>query len=558
MGLYKCLVSISIFITVISILTSNVYGAVKFKDVPENHWAFKAIAEISEKGLIVGDASGNFKPDAPIDKFETTRILAKYIGYKFTNVTEEERAYYRKAYDKNKAIITQYAKPFTKWKSAYDYEIAFLLEKEIYTVEDLSQFIVKDANGVQQFRALSRQEAAVYLVKLMGLKSEALSGSYNMNLADDADIKRIYKPYVYYSLKAGIINSEEGGIFKPNGWVTRALMSLFLYNSLNCIDKSEAQKPVANSPSVTQIISLTGNITKVYPEQNSIQITSGSGMDIYQLSPETSIYVDSFLKTRGDLKEGMAVKAVLANGKIIDIQAFGLSTNNSIVPVSNRQISTVEGILKDIRFEESGIAVDLTLINPDGKPGETKTFVLDKNHTIARLGAEISAEDLKSGDVVIADISGGVCLRLLLAERDREIRSGTLLEKKTANDVNILLVKDQNGSVFELKIDEQTKILRQNNQVNYAGLRIGDMIDAYCTYDRLTSVSAHGLKTELTGALLEILIASDNQSIVLTTEDGQNRRFYIIPEKVDVYKLRIGTKVRISLDSWEVEAILQL
>ncbi|MDR2648909.1 MAG: S-layer homology domain-containing protein, partial [Clostridiales bacterium] len=150
----------------VPVFSSVVYGGVKYKDVPENYWAFREIFDISDKGLIVGDASGNFRPEAPIDKFETTRILAKSIGYKYTNVTSEDRAYYKRAYDKNKSVITQYAKPYATWKSAYDYEISFLLEKEIYTVEDLSLFIVKDANGVQQYRALSLQEAAVYLVKL--------------------------------------------------------------------------------------------------------------------------------------------------------------------------------------------------------------------------------------------------------------------------------------------------------------------------------------------------------------------------------------------------------
>ena len=117
------------------------------------------------------------------------------------------------------------------------------------------------------------------------------------------------------------------------------------------------------------------------------------------------------------------------------------------------------------------------------------------------------------------------------------------------------MVKDQNGSVFELTVDEKAKILRQNNPVNSSDLRVGDMIEAYCVYDRLTSISAQGFKTEITGVLREILITADSQSIILHTDDGQDRRFYIIPDKVDIYGLRIGMRVCINLDSWEVEAI---
>ncbi|MDR1559134.1 MAG: S-layer homology domain-containing protein [Clostridiales bacterium] len=563
MGFHRQLLGFLGVFVLMSIFASVVYGGVKYKDVPETYWAFSEISEISDKGLIVGDASGNFKPEAPMDKFETTRILAKSMGYKYTNVTSEDRAYYKQAYDKNKSIISQYAKPYIKWKSAHDYEIAFLLEKEIYTVEDLSGFIEKDENGVQQYRALSRQEAAVYLVKLMGLKTEALTAKYNLTPpADDSDIKKSYKPYVYCLIEKQIEGVDDEGKFNPNNWVTRAEMAVMLQKSLDynaSADSADQDLSDAGADEefteATQIVSLTGSITKFYPEFDSVQISSGSAMNIYKLATDANIYVDSFLKTRANLKTGMSVKAVLANGKLVDLQAFSLSIDSSIVPVSNRQVSTVRGVLSEIRHEDSGIAIDLSLIDQDGKPGESKTFVLDKNCKITRDGAETGADTLAAGDVVTADISGGICLGLILEKRDREIKSGTLLEKKVSDKGNILTIKDQSGLMYDLIVDSGASILRQNVSADYADLRMGDMIDAYCAFDRLTSISAKGIKTELIGVLTELLISADSQSVVLKTGEEQGRRFYIISDKVDAYSLRVGAKMRVNLDSWEVEAV---
>jgi len=563
MALSRSLLNVPVILVLVLAFTINVYGAVKYKDVPGTYWAFNEIIDVSDRGLIVGDASGNFKPDAPIDKFETARVLAKSMGYKYTNVSEEERLFYKQAYEKNKSIIAQYAKPYIKWKSAYDYEIAFLLEKEIITVEDLSQFIVKDANGIQQYRALSKQELAVYMVKLMRLKSEALAGKYDMNLPDDADIKKAYKPYIYYLLQSDILNVDEEGKINPNERVTRAELSVILSGSLKYIENINEQPvqdttvtPTAlKSASTTQIISLTGNITKFYPESDSIQIYSGSSSNIYKLASNSSIYVDSFLKTRTDLREGMSVKAVLSDNQLIDIKASSLSLKSSIIPVSNIQVATVEGILSEIRIDESGVAIDMLLMNQDGRPQESKTFVLDKNCIIEQDGAVIGADKLVSGDVVIADISGGICLGLTLEQRNGQIRSGVLLKKNISGNTNILEIKEQSGSLFELAVDGQTNITRQNSQAKIEDLRIGDLINVYSASDRLTSVSAQGFKTDLTGTILEIHIASDEQFITLNTADGIEKNAYIIPGIIDVYTFRIGMKVHLNLDSWDIESV---
>ena len=455
MGLNRYMIAVTTAAVLLLMCTVTVYGAVKYKDVPETYWAYNEINDVSDRGLMVGDASGNFRPGDPIDKFETARILAKVMGYKYTNVSAEELAYYRQAYGKNRDVIAQYSAPYVKWKSAYDYEIAFLLEKEIFTVEDLSQFVVKDANGVQQYRALSKQEAAVYMVKIMGGKSEALAGSYDLALADDADIKASYKPYVYYLFSIGILNQDENGQFRPNEMVTRASLAVMLSDSLTYIDRhgDNALNPQAPAAvDATQVVSLTGSITRFFTDTDSVQITSGSVSNTYKLASDVNIFVDSFLKTRNDLKEGMAVNAVLSGGQIIEIQASSVSLGNSVIPVSNRQASTVEGTVNDIRSGDSGVAVDLSLIGPDGRPGGSKTFVLDQNCKITKDGQNISTDSIKPGDMVMADISGGICLNLTLENPSAEL-TGTIQEIHISASEQSIVLKTDDGIMKTLYIE---------------------------------------------------------------------------------------------------------
>ena len=49
-----------------------------FKDVPNDHWAVKAIEELAERGIIKGYPDGIFKPDEPITRAEAAIIQQRY------------------------------------------------------------------------------------------------------------------------------------------------------------------------------------------------------------------------------------------------------------------------------------------------------------------------------------------------------------------------------------------------------------------------------------------------------------------------------------------------
>jgi len=51
-----------------------------FGDVPSAHWAWSDIERLKRSGLMIGDASGNFRPQAPITRAEMAMIAAKWLG----------------------------------------------------------------------------------------------------------------------------------------------------------------------------------------------------------------------------------------------------------------------------------------------------------------------------------------------------------------------------------------------------------------------------------------------------------------------------------------------
>lgn len=50
----------------------------KFKDVPETHWAYEAINKLAELGVIEGYEDGTFHPDEPITRAEAVALLNRF------------------------------------------------------------------------------------------------------------------------------------------------------------------------------------------------------------------------------------------------------------------------------------------------------------------------------------------------------------------------------------------------------------------------------------------------------------------------------------------------
>lgn len=73
-----------VFMSIIALFLIPVYihGAVFFSDVPKNHWAYDAIRELSERGVIEGfegKASARFEGNKALTRYEFAQALYRTI-----------------------------------------------------------------------------------------------------------------------------------------------------------------------------------------------------------------------------------------------------------------------------------------------------------------------------------------------------------------------------------------------------------------------------------------------------------------------------------------------
>lgn len=66
-------------------------AASPFSDVDHNDWSYKAVAELSEQGVIDGYPDGSFKGNKEISRFETAQIVARLLA-KENSLNNEQKA----------------------------------------------------------------------------------------------------------------------------------------------------------------------------------------------------------------------------------------------------------------------------------------------------------------------------------------------------------------------------------------------------------------------------------------------------------------------------------
>ncbi|MDR5682952.1 MAG: S-layer homology domain-containing protein [Armatimonadota bacterium] len=72
-------VAVSIVAALVLALVAPVF-AQPFADVPTDHWAYDAIAELAAKGLIEGYPDGTFKGNQPLTRYEMAMVVARIIA----------------------------------------------------------------------------------------------------------------------------------------------------------------------------------------------------------------------------------------------------------------------------------------------------------------------------------------------------------------------------------------------------------------------------------------------------------------------------------------------
>lgn len=204
---------ICIFVILIFLCpTVNANGV--FKDVPENHWAYKYITFFYEKGIISGTSTDTFSPDDLVTREQFAKILNNVFNTK------------------------NYVAPYENFSDVtpdmWSYEYIN------YAKEHLPGY--EKADGTKEYRPYDfaiREDIAYALAKACGLyvyTDADQSVLYGFSDGFDVSINRV--DLVTMAIQEGWLNGYDDGTIRLKKGVTRAELMTIIYRVLG-VDKFE-------------------------------------------------------------------------------------------------------------------------------------------------------------------------------------------------------------------------------------------------------------------------------------------------------------------------------
>jgi len=533
-----------------------------FNDVPPTHFAFDAINWVSHPtngGFMVGDLAGNFHPSQTMTKFEAARIFAMAAGFRSAAhpVSPELREEINRSFDTWRPFIDALAAQNTQWSRIADREIAFLLYRGVLTEADVATFV-----GTR----LTRQEAAAWMVRLIGHQSQAAAITLPVAnpFADNASISSSFIRYVYYARNAGIIAGGSNNMFNPGENVTRAQLAVIFYNTL-------ADNTTQTSTGMTTPAATVSGVVELLYRNTQLFIASPMGPQNYIIAQNAIIVVDHVQRSAAFIRPGMTVNAVLnAQGEIVSLVArttvdttppLGLPPGAHTPPtqlppnLAGLRLYADEGFIVSTTNNPATVTVRTQRVRITGQiVDEVRTFTLAHNALITRGGVAVPLSDVRVNDIAFFHFNGTTIHELELEDRERSME-GVLLERRLldAQGNQAIVIESPAGARYELRVAATTHITRGAFvNVRLQDLRIGDSVHVTIESGVMTRLHAVGERSIIEGRLTELRITQNFSEVRIQDEEGHVQTYTILPGTFDVYSLRIGMDVRFFLDSWEV------
>ncbi|MGV8145862.1 MAG: S-layer homology domain-containing protein [Alkaliphilus sp.] len=180
------------------------------------HWAEDKIRFLASLGAINPDAT-HFGPSLPMTRGEFARAVAVVMGL----VPKEDPS------SRQRTISTTEEISFldvSKGDVNYKY-INIVNEKNIMTGRGEGQFFPNET--------LTKTEAAIIMVRLLGLKNLAPLPPYSTGFRDDAQIPVWAKDYVFVARDLGLINGTATNFFQPTKKISKAEAATMLTNLIS-------------------------------------------------------------------------------------------------------------------------------------------------------------------------------------------------------------------------------------------------------------------------------------------------------------------------------------
>ncbi len=498
-----------------------------FSDVPNDYWAIQYILDMYGKGIILGSSQGStklFKPEESISKVEVISLIARMMG------SGSNTAAAAAAYTKYKSALDQAKIP--DWAAK---EVAYAMDRGVVTQDDIKAFV--DGSGSQT--KLLRHEAAVFIVKAMGLESTAQDTKYpTVSFTDYFSIPEASLPYIKVAVDQGVFdkNGDTRGRFNPTDQVKRSEIAKILsvsYDKINKTSGTDTTPGTTTSEKVT-ISSVTQGSSVNYM---SCKDSDGKSQ-ILDVDLTALVTLDGKTAKLTDIKSGMSANIELKNNVITKIAATSTSDE-------------ISGTVYSIFYGSDPI------VTIEDKYGDRVSYHM-ADASVKKDGKTAAASDIEPNDTVTAVVSGDTILSIEVTAGENEY-TGTLANIKMSGAKIMLTMDTDNGSV-SLEVADDANIKRNKKSAVWTDLKKGDKLTVTTESGVMASLTATSTDSSVSGSITGINISSDPE-ITITNEDGDAT--YAISEdariKIDgrtavngIYDLRLGYQVDTDVESDEI------
>ena len=496
--------------------------ATGFSDVDSNYsWAQEAIDSLSEQEIITGYEDGTFKPGKSITRQEAIALFSRSLGAS----QEVNASIVDLAYGIYEADIAGCEDSYAAKQGAY------MIYRKVLTANEVKEYLLAENRNVE----LKRYEAATLIAKALGADAWlAANTAYIVEFADKDDIPARALGYVYYATELGIMNGMGDNLFGPNETVTRAQIAVMIQRILNTMEFTY----------------LRGMISSVDTLMNNLSIKTDAGeVEKFGIGNSSAIYLDGNKVALTDLEVGMECVFTFSRGALYQIDAITYEGDEVVVGAYRGKTTT-----------NAGTTITLAEVHVDAPT--TNKYKLAANVVIEYEGEAAALTDISAGDFVVLTISGGLGVSVSASPKEAKISSVVIEDIQTsANGVELTVTTKEGDTVVYTLADDVT-LHRNNVKAEPSALAIGDTAQLTLTYGLVTGIMAMGKEKNTEGTIEEIII-SQNTSYITIAKGGSKSKVALARdcditlqgEKADIYDLRLGAYVKLTLSSETVTAI---
>lgn len=503
------------FVLCVMMFMSTVAFGASFQDVTkESHsWAYDAIYDMADKGIINGISTTEFAPDVNVTKVQAMLLIARILGYNTTSITDNINSIYSVYEDDLSSLTTIYKK-----------ELAYLIFRDVFTVDEILD--------TQLEATLSREEAALYIAKAADGVEEMNAISVVVNsYADDADINETYRKAVYYVRDKALMNGTGDNMFSPKVTVTRAQMATLLYRMMQNIDITITKGSI-DSVNVSANTAKIFVVTKTYDVDSSIKIRNRGE----EIAPK-------------DLFKGANAVVSMIDNKIVSIDTFFEMPE---------VVATVDGEVKSVQTANKAVQ----LKNPD--TALATTYELAENAVVVINGADSTLASVRTGDYAVLELNKyNKIVSLTVSDANEKLSDVTISDIMIEDTYVSLELEDSLGNVVVRTINTNNVSIKKNGaKIEFSSLGVGDKLSSVTLkYNRITEIQAFSEIKSTSGTISEIHIASDSSVTLMdgnvpsTFAIGKDTKFYVFGEASTIYDLRLAQYAKVTLDGATVSKI---